>query len=147
VQVNHDEMVLYLGQELLDSRELDGYPVLKQDVLISMAMAKYNAARDLFATPGAQVRGGQAFIPRDSWFRPVSKTAFKCRQAANQSLWLMFLPNHPASACILPCLALRCRRPPEQQHLHLPLQRASCVNYGSCSQCGWASLPFLLETR
>jgi hypothetical protein len=52
-------MVLYLGQELLDSRELDGYPVLKQDVLLSMAMAKYNAARDIFSTPGAQVSFGQ----------------------------------------------------------------------------------------
>ncbi|KAF5834803.1 hypothetical protein DUNSADRAFT_8387 [Dunaliella salina] len=56
-EVNHDDLVLYLGQELLDSRELDGYPLLKQDVLLSMALAKYNAARDLFDTPDAQVQG------------------------------------------------------------------------------------------
>lgn len=59
-QVGQDEMVLYLGRELLASKELDSYDTVKQDVLLSMALAKYNLARDLIGAPNAQVRRGCA---------------------------------------------------------------------------------------
>lgn len=54
-QVGQDEIVMYLGKEMLASGELDEYLVLKQDVLLSMALAKVNMARDVFEA-GNQVR-------------------------------------------------------------------------------------------
>ena len=58
MQVGEDELVLYYGQELLDSRQLDAFPPLKQDVLLSMALSKYNMGRELLATPSAKVWNG-----------------------------------------------------------------------------------------
>jgi hypothetical protein len=62
---------MYLGSELLATGELDAYANVKADVLLSMALAKCNMARDEFAA-GKQVRsesrqvGGGAFFSQPS---------------------------------------------------------------------------------
>jgi hypothetical protein len=54
-QVGQDEVVMYLGNSLLESGELESSLMIKHDVLLSMALSKCNMAREVFAT-GNQVR-------------------------------------------------------------------------------------------
>ncbi|KAJ9508750.1 hypothetical protein QJQ45_028060 [Haematococcus lacustris] len=56
-EVGQDELVMTLGNELLGRGELDEYMELKKDVLLSMAVAKVNMARDVFQTPNQIATG------------------------------------------------------------------------------------------
>ncbi|KAL6765947.1 hypothetical protein V8C86DRAFT_2452334 [Haematococcus lacustris] len=56
-EVGQDELVMTLGNELLGRGELDEYLELKKDVLLSMAVAKVNMARDVFQTPNQIATG------------------------------------------------------------------------------------------
>lgn len=57
MQLCFNDLVMYLGGELLATGELDSYKTVKHDVLLSMALAKCNMARDELEA-GVQVAAG-----------------------------------------------------------------------------------------
>ena len=56
-QVGQDDVAIYLGKELLMSQELEGYPAVKGDVVLSMAIAYCNLAGDLLEGPNQASSG------------------------------------------------------------------------------------------